>query len=105
MIPTISVCVPVYNGTKYLRECLDSILVQSFENFEVIIVDDQSTDATFDLAQEYPAQDARIRPFRNPHNLGMVENWNRCLDLASAEWIKFVFQDDLIGLTSNSSTK
>ena len=105
MKPPISVCVPTYNGMKYLRECLDSILVQSFENFEVIIVDDQSADGSVDLLSEYAAQDERIRVFRNPQNLGLVGNWNRCLDLASAEWIKFVFQDDLIGLNSNSSTK
>jgi glycosyltransferase involved in cell wall biosynthesis len=96
MRPAISVCVPTYNGVKYLRECLDSILVQSFENFEVIIVDDQSIDATFDLAQEYVARNARIRLFRNPRNLGMVGNWNRCLDLAEGDWIKYLFQDDRI---------
>lgn len=96
MTPAVSVCVPTYNGTKYLRECLDSILVQSFEHFEVIVADDQSCDGTFDLAQEYASRDGRVRLFRNPENLGLVGNWNRCLDLAQGEWIKYVFQDDRI---------
>jgi len=96
MTPFVSICVPTYNGKTYIRQCLDSILAQTFENFEVLIVDDQSSDETVSVAQEYAERDRRIRLVQNEHNLGLVGNWNRCIELAQGEWIKFVFQDDLI---------
>lgn len=96
MKPLVSICVPTYNGEKYLRECLNSVIAQTFSDFEVLIVDDQSSDNTFCIAQEYAKKDARIRVMRNEKNLGLVGNWNRCIELAQGEWIKFVFQDDLI---------
>jgi len=96
MNPIISVCIPTYNGAKYFRECLDSILAQTLTEFELLIVDDHSSDDTLKIAQEYADRDARIRVTRNDRNLGLVGNWNRCVELAQGEWIKFVFQDDLI---------
>lgn len=95
----VSVCIPTFNGAKYIRECLDSVLAQEFTDFEVLIVDDQSSDETFSIAQEYATGDHRIRVIQNEHNLGLVGNWNRCIELAQGEWIKFVFQDDLIAPT------
>ncbi|MDJ0688712.1 MAG: glycosyltransferase family 2 protein [Xenococcaceae cyanobacterium MO_188.B32] len=94
--PLISVCIPTYNGEKYLRECFDSVLAQTFSDFEVLVVDDRSSDETINIAKEYAGQDHRIRVVQNESNLGLVGNWNRCIDLAQGEWIKFVFQDDLI---------
>lgn len=99
MKPLVSICIPTYNGEKYLRECLNSVLAQTFSNFEVLIVDDQSSENTFCIAQEYAEKDTRIRVMRNDKNLGLVGNWNRCVELARGEWIKFVFQDDLIAPT------
>jgi glycosyltransferase involved in cell wall biosynthesis len=96
MKPLVSVCIPTFNGAKYFRECLDSILAQKFTDFEVLIVDDQSSDETFSIAKEYATYDHRIRAIQNKYNLGLVANWNRCVELAQGEWIKFVFQDDLI---------
>ncbi|MBS3974022.1 MAG: glycosyltransferase family 2 protein [Actinobacteria bacterium] len=87
---------PTYNGERYLRPCLESILAQSHADFELLLVDDASSDRTPALATEYAARDARVRVTRNPHNLGLVGNWNRCLELARAPWIKFAFQDDLL---------
>jgi glycosyltransferase involved in cell wall biosynthesis len=95
----VSVCIPTYNGAKYLRECLDSVLSQTLTNFEVLIIDDQSSDTTLSIAEEYAQKDGRIRVRQNPQNLGLVENWNQCVELAQGEWIKFVFQDDLIAPT------
>jgi glycosyltransferase involved in cell wall biosynthesis len=92
----ISICVPTYNGAAYLAETLDSILAQTFSNLDVLVVDDQSTDDTVEIAHSYAVRDARIRIFQNHHNLGLVGNWNRCVELAKGEWIKFVFQDDLL---------
>ncbi|KAB8330883.1 glycosyltransferase family 2 protein [Scytonema tolypothrichoides VB-61278] len=96
MQPLVTICIPTYNGAKYLRECLDSVLAQTFTDFEVLLVDDQSSDETLSIAHEYAAKDARICVKQNERNLGLVGNWNRCIELAQGEWIKFVFQDDLI---------
>lgn len=96
MKPFVSICIPTYNGAQYLRECLDAVLSQSFSNFQVIIVDDQSSDNTWEILNQYATQDNRIHLFKNEHNLGLVGNWNRCIELAKCEWIKFVFQDDII---------
>jgi glycosyltransferase involved in cell wall biosynthesis len=99
MKPLISVCIPTYNGTKYLRECIDSVLAQTFTDFEVLVVDDQSSDETLSIVWEYATHDHRIRVIQNEQNLGLVGNWNRCIELAQGEWIKFVFQDDLVAPT------
>jgi glycosyltransferase involved in cell wall biosynthesis len=96
MKPLVSICIPTYNGAQYLHECLNSVLSQSFSNYQVIIVDDQSSDNTWEILNQYAIQDNRISLFKNEHNLGLVGNWNRCIELARGEWIKFVFQDDLI---------
>jgi glycosyltransferase involved in cell wall biosynthesis len=93
----ISVCVPCYNGGRYLRSAIVSILEQRLADFEVVVVDDASTDDTIGLAQELAAMDDRIRVYSNATNIGLVGNWNRCLELARGEWIKFVFQDDFLG--------
>jgi glycosyltransferase involved in cell wall biosynthesis len=97
--PLVSVCIPTYNGQAYLRECLESVLAQTFPDFEILVVDDHSRDDTLAILGEYAKRDPRIRIARNPKNLGLVGNWNRCVELAKGEWIKFVFQDDLIAPT------
>jgi glycosyltransferase involved in cell wall biosynthesis len=94
----ISVCIPTYNGEKYLVACVESILRQTFKNFELLIVDDSSSDNTLQIAQDYEKLDNRIRVVSNKQNLGLVGNWNRCIELAKGEWIKFVFQDDWMAL-------
>lgn len=99
MPPTVSICVPTYNGEAYLAESLDSVLAQTFADVEVLVVDDGSSDGTVELAAAYAGRDARVRVERNPRNLGLVANWNRCVELARGEWIKFAFQDDLLAPT------
>jgi glycosyltransferase involved in cell wall biosynthesis len=94
--PRVSVCVPTYNGEKYLEDCIESILAQSFQDFDLLIVDDGSRDRTVEIARRYEARDARVRVVENERNHGLAANWNRCAELARGEWIKFVFQDDLI---------
>jgi glycosyltransferase involved in cell wall biosynthesis len=95
----VSICVPTYNGSKYLQQSIESALGQTFREFELLIVDDDSSDDTFAIATEFARVDSRIRVFRNPRRLGLAGNWNRCLELASGEWIKFLFQDDYLELT------
>jgi glycosyltransferase involved in cell wall biosynthesis len=94
--PDISILIPTYNGANYLETCLDSVLSQTFDNIEILVVDDRSTDATFEILKRYAATDQRVRLFHNERNLGLVGNWNRCLTLARGRWIKFLFQDDLL---------
>lgn len=96
MIPPISVCVPTFNAAKYLRNCLDSILAQTFTDFELLIVDNQSSDETPNIIKEYADRDSRIRIVTNDQNIGAIRNFNRCLELAKGEWIKYVHADDFI---------
>jgi len=95
-MPVISVCVPTYNGRDHLAECIGSIRSQTFTDFEVVVCDDQSSDGTLDLARQLAEGDERFRFIANPLRLGLVGNWNNCVNQARGEWIKFVFQDDTI---------
>lgn len=94
--PAVSICVPTYNGKKHLSECINSIIAQSFKNFEVLICDDQSSDGTLDYARELAKGDERFRFILNSRRFGLVGNWNNCVQQARGDWIKFVFQDDVI---------
>jgi glycosyltransferase involved in cell wall biosynthesis len=96
MKPLVSICIPTYNGAAYLGPCLDSALSQTTSDLEVLIVDDCSSDNSLDIAQRYARKDSRVRVSSNKVNLGLVENWNRCAHLAQGEWVKFLFQDDLV---------
>lgn len=95
--PFISICVPVYNGEAFLKECLDSCFAQEYTNYEVVVCDDGSTDGSLGLIKEYQSRYPELRFHQNENNLGLVGNWNRCMELAKGEWIKFVFQDDYLG--------
>ncbi|WP_295434781.1 glycosyltransferase family 2 protein [uncultured Thiodictyon sp.] len=94
--PAVSICVPTYNGAAYIACCLDSILQQTFVDFEIVAVDDRSSDDTVAILGAYSKRDRRLRIFENSRNLGLVGNWNQCIEHARGEWIKFVFQDDWI---------
>jgi glycosyltransferase involved in cell wall biosynthesis len=94
-VPLVSVCIPLYNGAKYIAQCLQSILNQSYQNFEIIVVDDCSMDNSLEIIQTQ-FKDARIKVFLNEKNLGLVGNWNKCIKYAKGEWIKFIFQDDYV---------
>ena len=94
--PSLSVCIPTFNGERYLRRCLDSALRQSLRDFELLVVDDGSADATLDIARAAAARDPRVRVVGNPRRLGLVGNWNRCVELSRGAWVKFLFQDDLL---------
>jgi GT2 family glycosyltransferase len=92
----VSICIPTYNGAEFLDECLRCAVAQTHPNLEILIVDDSSSDDTLQIARAYASRDARIAVHRNEKNLGLVGNWNRCIELASGTWIKFLFQDDLL---------
>ena len=93
---SLTVCVPTYNGEKHIRPCIRSILDQTHRELEILIVDDCSQDRTVEIVKEMTSGDRRVRLFQNSRNLGLVGNWNRCVELVQTSWVKFVFQDDTI---------
>lgn len=93
--PTISVVIPVYNVEAYLRECVDSVLNQTMEDFEIILVDDGATDSSGRICDEYACKDARIRVIHR-ENGGLSAARNTGLDAASGEYVYFLDSDDYI---------
>ena len=95
MVAKVSIGVPVYNVEAYLRECLDSIMNQTFKDFEVIMVDDGSTDNSFDICQEYVARDNRFKLIHQ-ENKGLAGARNTCLKYMHGEFITWVDSDDKV---------
>src|SRR5689334_10548773 len=93
--PKVSVGLPVYNGQRYVRHALESLRRQEFEDFEVVISDNASTDQTGEICAEYVARDARFRYFRNETNIGASPNYNRTFELARGEYFKWCAHDDV----------
>ena len=91
----ISVIVPVYNTEKYLHRCIDSILAQTFTDFELLLIDDGSKDNSGAICDEYAAKDSRVRVFHK-ENGGVSSARNMGLDNAQGEWITFVDSDDVL---------
>ena len=94
-VPRLSIGLPVYNGENYLAESLDSLLGQTYEDFELIISDNASTDGTADICRRYQRQDSRIRYIRQPRNIGCAPNHNLIVDEARGEFVKWASHDDL----------
>ena len=92
--PLISVALPIYNGERYLAEAIDSILAQTFTDFELIIIDDGSTDSSLDILRVYEKRDARIRLISR-ENRNLVATLNEIIDLARGTWIARMDQDDI----------
>jgi glycosyltransferase involved in cell wall biosynthesis len=96
--PLVSVVTPFYNTAPYLRECIESVLAQTYDRFEYVLVDNQSTDGSAEIAKEYAASDRRIRLIRNTEFVGQVRNFNGALRhvAPSARYVKMVLADDYI---------
>lgn len=90
----LSVCIPVFNGETYIQETIEQVLNQSYGDFELIVIDNASTDSTVEVVKKF--QDSRIRLFENSENVGMAGNWNRCLEKAKTEYIQILCADDVI---------
>ena len=90
--PLVSIIIPVYNSERFLKECFDSILSQYFKDFEVIIVDDGSTDSSLVIEEEY-SKDLRFRVIKQ-ENAGQGIARNRALDIAKGKYITFLDSDD-----------
>jgi glycosyltransferase involved in cell wall biosynthesis len=92
--PTVSIGVPVYNGEDNLEAALDSLLEQTFEDFEIIISDNASTDGTEDICRRYTRLDNRVRYIRNGKNVGVARNYNRLFELSDGRYFKWAPHDD-----------
>jgi hypothetical protein len=97
--PRVTVGFTTYNVARYLPLAFDSILAQDYEDFEVVVCDNGSTDATLKICEAYAARDGRFRIFRNPNNLGVSGSFARAVGLARGEFFKYTFHDDLNGPT------
>ena len=96
MQPTVSILTTVYNREKYLADCIESVLASSYQDWELIIVDDQSTDASVAIAERYAAQDQRIHVYVNEQNLGDYPNRNQAAAYAKGKYLKYLDADDLL---------
>jgi glycosyltransferase involved in cell wall biosynthesis len=94
MTPIVSVCVPSYNSEHHLAATIESVLAQSLEDFELIIVDDCSSDRSAEVARRF--DDPRIRVLVNESNIGAAANWDRACGMASGEFVKLLCGDDLM---------
>lgn len=95
--PRVSIGLPVYNGERYLESTLDSLLAQTFPDFELIISDNASTDRTAAICAAYQARDPRVRYSRNAANLGATRNYNLTVEQARGEYFKWAAYDDPCG--------
>jgi glycosyltransferase involved in cell wall biosynthesis len=94
--PLVSVVTPVYNGEQYIRECINSVLEQTYSNWEYIVLDNCSTDNTLSIVNEYCQKDARIKVISNDSTLPVIENWNAAMRLIDqkSKYCKVVHADD-----------
>ena len=94
MVPFFSVCIPAYNAGKFLSATIESVLAQTFTDFEIVILDNASTDNTKAVLALYV--DPRIQVVTNSQNVPAHENWTRTIGLARGEWVKLLCADDLL---------
>src|ERR1700676_4691905 len=94
--PLVSVCLPIYNGTNYMEQALESVLAQTFKNFEFLITDDCSTDGTSEVIERFARLDKRIKYLKNERQLGLFGNYNACMAQATGRYIKLLGHDDVL---------
>ncbi|HUL32094.1 MAG TPA: glycosyltransferase family 2 protein, partial [Thermodesulfobacteriota bacterium] len=95
MTKKVSVCIPSYNGARFIGATIKSVLDSVYQDFEIIISDDASTDSTFKVIESF--HDGRISVYRNERNLGVVRNWNQALTKATGDYVGLLNHDDLYG--------
>ena len=95
-IPTVSVLTTCYNREAYLAATIESVLAQSFSDYEYIIVDDCSADSTYEIAKRFEKQDSRIKVYKNETNLGDYPNRNKAASLARGKYLKYIDSDDVL---------
>lgn len=93
--PRVSIGMPIFNAEKYLQDALNALLSQTFSDFELIISDNASTDATEAICQEYASKDSRVKYYRNETNLGAAQNFRRVFERSVGEYFKWASHDDI----------
>lgn len=96
MKPLVSILIPTYNRENVIVETIQNAIDQTYENIEIIISDNKSTDATYSIVKEIASQDSRIKIRQNGQNVGPVLNWLECLKMARGEFVKILWSDDRI---------
>ncbi|MEW6140988.1 MAG: glycosyltransferase family 2 protein [Thermodesulfobacteriota bacterium] len=94
--PEISVALPVYNGERHMREAIESVLSQTFDDLELVIVDNASSDSTWEICQEYSRLDERVHTYRNTTNIGSYRNFARALQLTRGNYFLWLAHDDIL---------
>ena len=89
-MPTVSICLPVYNGETFIGEAIESVLAQTFDDYELLISDDGSEDSSLEIAHGYAKRDKRISAWKNPRNLGLFANYNACMNQARGKFINLL---------------
>ena len=93
-LPRVSFAIPVRNGERFLGRALDSLLAQDFDDFEIVVCDNASTDKTPEVMRRYAERDRRVRCTRNEEDIGQIENFNRVYELARGEFFRWMGADD-----------
>lgn len=94
--PKVSIIIPTYNREKYIKEAIESAINQTYQDYEIIIVDNNSTDNTYNIIESYAKNNSKIRSYKNKENVGPVKNWKKCIELSKGEYIKIIWSDDYI---------
>ena len=92
--PLVTVAIPVYNAAGFIVETINSVIDQDYTNLDILIIDNHSTDESWNIIQGFP--DPRIRAVRNDKNIGAVSNFNKCLEMAQGEYFLLLPADDLL---------
>lgn len=92
--PLVTVTIPMYNNERFIKQTIESILAQTYANFELLIYDDNSTDGSYEIAASF--RDPRMRVFKNKRNLGPEGNWNRAIQDIGGKYVKLICGDDIL---------
>ncbi|MBN3896817.1 MAG: glycosyltransferase [Nostoc sp. NOS(2021)] len=98
--PLVSICIPTYNGERFIAEAINSVLCQTYPNIEIILSDDNSTDRTVEIAKSFNQKLSFDFSILEHSQYGLAQNWNFCISQAKGKYIKFLFQDDLLEPTA-----
>ena len=93
-LPKVSIAIPVYNRETLVQRAIESALAQTYSEIEIIVVDNCSSDNTYEVIQKYAQIDKRVKCFRNERNIGPVPNWQRAVEKSQGEYVKILFSDD-----------
>ena len=99
MNPLVSICIPTYNGAKFIAEAMDSAIKQTYSNLEIVVSDDDSKDETLSIIEAYKTKTSIPVSIYNHEPNGIGANWNNCLNKSKGDYVKFLFQDDIIDST------